>query len=307
MSRMLRKSYLRSDLAAARALLSSIPDDDAHALDRIGIESRIGEAQNELKELESRTGTTGETILFFYGDPVVEEHGIDARFSAEVLGAYQDLVSKQVAALLGPLKRSGPTRAEKDSHLHITNVVHGSFGFELEEVVEAEPPSEPTPLAKAIESVTGLIRAAKESDEAFADVVASTDHRVYGALHDFLTVIHKAGATFRVVSETTEVAFKKDDLAAATERASAQRTETEDEPIPGTFLGVLLDSRRFEHRALDSGEVFRGKVDEDVDLGALLQWTGKNCIAHVQVVTLARGVREQRRYMLLRLAEEAQP
>lgn len=303
MSRTLRKSYLRSDLAAASSLLSSIPDDDAHALDRIGIESRMDEARDELRELESRTGTTGEAILFFYGDPVVEEHGIDARFSAEVLGAYQDLVSKQVAALLGPVKRSGPTRAKKDSHLHITNVVHGSFGFELAEIVETGGPLEPTPLAQAIEGVTRLIRAAKESDEAFADVVASTDHRVYDALHDFLTVIHKAGATFRVVSETAEVAFKTDDLTAATERASAQRTETEDEPIPGKFLGVLLDSRRFEHKALDSGEVLRGKVAEDVDLSELLQWTGKSCVAHMQVVTLARGMREQRRYMLFRLAE----
>lgn len=303
MSRTLRKSFLRGDLAAASALLSSVPDDDAHVLDRIGMESRIEQAQEELRILESRSGRTGEAVLFFYGEPVVEDRGIDARFSAEVLGAYQDLVSKQAAALLGPSKRSGSSKAKRESHLHITNVVHGSFGFELEEVAETDSTGEPTPLAKAMDEVIHLIGAAKESDDTFADVAASTDGRVYDALREFLTVIHKAGATFRVLSEKREVAFAQGELATAAERASARRTEIEDEPVQGTFLGVLLDSRRFEHRVSKNGEVLRGRLAEDVDPRSLLQWTDRDCIAHLQVVTLARGPREQRRYTLLRLTE----
>ena len=303
MSRILRKSYLQSDLAAAASLLSSLPADDTHVLDRIGLESRVREAQNELGRLESRAANTGEAILFFYGAPVVEKHGIDARFSAEALKAYQDLISKQVAALLGPVGRSGPIRAEKESHLHITNVVHGSFGFELEEVSAPESLFESTPLAQAIEGVTTLIQAVRESDEAFADVAAGTDGRVYDALREFLSTIHKAGAAFRVVSEIGEVAFDAESLATATERASAQRTEIGDQPLPGTFLGVLLDSRRFEHRVLETGEVVRGRVADNVDVRDLLRWTDRPCVAHLQVITLARGSRELRRYTLLRLTE----
>lgn len=303
MSRILARSFLQGDLAAASSLLARLGTDDLHLLDRMGLESRINDIKMELDGLESRAGKTGEAILFFYGNPVVEEHGIDARFSAEVLGAYQDLVSKQVAALLGPVGRSGPIRAERESHLHITNVVHGSFGFELEEIAADEALAESTPLARAIEGVTSLIRAVKESDEAFADVVAATDGRVYDALGEFLTVIYKAGATFRVVSETAEVSFHKEELASATERASARRSEVEDLPVAGTFLGVLLDSRRFEHRVEETGEVLRGKVTEDVALLDLLPWVEKPCIAHLQVVTLAGGAREQRRYTLLKLTE----
>ena len=136
-----------------------------------------------------------------------------------------------------PLGRSGPTRAERESHLHITNITHGSFGFELEEVAPEESLSEPTPLAKAIEGVTSLISAVKESDEAFADSVAGTDGRVYEALREFISLIDKAGATFRVASEKIEVAFEPGDLSTAVERASAQRTVLEDQPIFGTFLG----------------------------------------------------------------------
>ncbi len=306
MSRILRKSYLAGDLAAARALLSALPDDDMHMLDRMGVESRIRDLLSESDTLGDRAGLTGEVVLFFYGDPVVEEHGIDARFSSEVLGAFQDLVSKQVAAQLGPLGRSGPTRAERESHLHITNVVHGSFGFELEEIAETEPLAPaPTPLARALEEVTALIEGVKDSDEAFADVVASTDSRVYDALRDFLSTVKKAGATFRMVSEKTEVAFSVADLAAASERASAERTEIQDQPTHGTFLGVLLDSRRFEHKVSETGEVIRGKVAEDADLRDLLKWVDRSCTAHLQVVSLARGAREIRRYVLSRLSDES--
>jgi hypothetical protein len=303
MSRILTRTYLQGDLAAASSLLERISSDDTHVLDRIGIESRIREIKAEFETLESRTGKTGETILSFYGGPVVEDHGIDARFTAEVLGAYQDLVSKQVAALLGPVGRSGPIRAERESHLHVTNIVHGSFGFELEELAGEEALFEPTPLARAIEGVTSLIRAVKESDEAFADVAAATDGRVYDALGEFLKVIYKAGATFRVVSETAEVSFQENDLANATERASARRSEIEDQPVAGTFLGVLLDSRRFEHRSEETGEVLRGKVAEGVTPRELLQWVETPCVAHLQIVTLSRGAREQRRYTLLKLTE----
>lgn len=302
MSRILRKSYLQGDLAAARTLLSSLPAGGTHMLDRMGIESRIRDIQDQLAALEKEAGVTGEMVLFFYGAPVKEEHGIDARFSAEVLGAYQDLVSKQVAAHQGPLRRSGPTRAEKESRLHITNVVHGSVGFELEELVDAEVLSEPTPLARAIEDVTSLIQAAKESDEAFADVVASTDGRVYDALSAFLSVIRKAGASFRLFSERVEVAFDAEDLSAASDRASAERAEVEDQPVPGTFLGALLDSRRFEHRA-ENGDVIRGKVAEGVEVRNLLEWADRSCTAHLQIVTLSRGSRELRRYVLSRLSE----
>lgn len=303
MSRILQKAFLQSDLAAAREALSTLGEDDVYLLDRLGVEARIREIESELRLLDERAGKTGETILLFYGAPVIEDHGIDARFSAEVLGAYQDLISKQVAALLGPLGRSGPTRAERESHLHITNIVHGSFGFELEEVVPEEPLFEPTPLAKAIDGVTSLIGAVKESDEAFADLVAGTDGRVYEALREFISLIHKAGATFRVASESLEVAFESSDLSTAVERASAQRTVLEDQPMSGTFLGVLFDSRRFEHRSAETGEVIRGKVAEETDLHALLQWVERPCVAHLQVFTLARGLREQRRYTLLRLGE----
>ena len=296
-----QREYLQGDLGAIEALYKSVPDDPTHVLDRIGIQSRIEQLRKQLKELEQWGGKSAEAVLYFYGDPVVEEQGIDAKFSCDVLRAYQDLVSKQVASLIGPVGRTGPTRAEKETHLHITNVVHGSFGFELEEITPSDATFFTSGLADAVESVSALIQAAKESDEEFADVVANTNDRVYDALRSFLSIVHKAGATFRLKSMGGEIAFDAEALGAATERASAVRSETADEPIEGRFLGVLLDSGRFEHRSKSTTDIVRGKVAQGADPRDFLTWTDKDCIAHLRVVTLTQGTKEQKRFTLLRI------
>jgi hypothetical protein len=301
MSRILRKQYVRSDLAAVQGLLGAIPQDDAHFLDRIGLESRAGELSAELSALADDTGKTAETLLYFQGEPVVGTLGIEAKFSADVLRSFQDLVSKQAAAQYGPVGSSGPIRAERESRLHITNVVHGSFGFELEEMCDMEPMFGPTPLANAVRDVARLLDAAKESDEVFADAAATASARVYDALRGFLSLVHGAGASFRMVTEEAEVRYDRRSLGAAVERASAERIEADEQPIHGTFLGVLLDSGRFEHRAQPAGDVIRGKISPDLDARSLVAWTDRSCVAHFHVVTLRRSGKEQRRYTLLKL------
>lgn len=303
MGRILRRDYLMSDLASAESLYASLPDDAVHILDRLGLASKIEELKAELQQLQDRCGRAAEAVLYFYGEPVVEEHGIDAKFSGDVLRGYQDLVSKQVAAQLGPVGRAGPIKAERETHLHVTNVVHGSFGFELEEIAPDGTLFGSTPLATAVERIASLLGAAKENDEAFADLVAGTSDRVYDALRDFLSIIHKSGATFRLVSPNGEVSFDAAALEAATERTSAERSETADQPVVGNFLGVLLDSRRFEHRSHDTGEIIRGKVTDDIDARQLLPWADRLCVAHLRTVTLSRGSREQRRYTLLKITD----
>lgn len=55
MSRILTRSFLQGDLAAARSLLARLGTDDLHLLDRMGLESRINDIKVELDDLERRT------------------------------------------------------------------------------------------------------------------------------------------------------------------------------------------------------------------------------------------------------------
>ena len=89
----------------------------------------------------------------------------------------------------------GPIPDAHLSRLHITDVVHGSFGFQFQELPEQEsldfPPlfkaTGETPLFEAAEEAARLIDAAGKDDEAFVDVVEGLNPRVHDAVRNFFT------------------------------------------------------------------------------------------------------------------------
>jgi hypothetical protein len=128
--RRLEQDHLSADLAAVEELLSSAPPGDV--LGRMSLTERRDEVRKALTEVESRREIEGRTALFFGGAPVIGSRGVDADFAAEAVGKYQDLVTKVWAFKEhGSLAPSGPVPDRHEARLHVTNVVHGSFGFEL--------------------------------------------------------------------------------------------------------------------------------------------------------------------------------
>ena len=105
--------------------------------------------------------------------------GIDARFTSDVISAYQDPIAKPLAAK-SELHAMGPIPDAHLSRLHVTDVVHVSFGFHFQELPEQESIGE-TPLFEAAEEAAHLIDAAGKDDEAFVDVVESLNPRVHDA------------------------------------------------------------------------------------------------------------------------------
>jgi hypothetical protein len=295
MTQSINRQFLAAEKATLESLLASLRED--RVLERVGFESRLSEVTAELAALSAASGQTAEAELVFYGEPV-RDHGIDARFTSAVVAAYQDLIAKTVAAKR-ELHAMGPVPDAHLSRLHITDVIHGSFGFHFREVAAQEPLG-PTPLFEATEEAAQMIDAAGRDDEAFVDVVDGMNPRVHEAVRTLLTTIADAGATFRLSTTTMSSEFTAERLHTAVDRVTIERREQVDQPLPGVFLGVLHGSRQFEHK-LESGEVVRGKADPALDLATLVDWYLTPCIAHVRVVRWTRGGREFTRFTLQRL------
>lgn len=291
-----KRQYLAAEKAALESLVASLHEDSV--LERLGLESRLSEVTQELASLSESTSRTAEAELLFYGEPVHGSAGIDARFTSTVIAAYQDLIAKTLAAK-SELHAMGPVPDAHRSRLHVTDVVHGSFGFHFKELITQESLG-PSLLFEAAEEAAQVIDAAGRDDEAFVDVVAGMNPRVHEAVRTFFTTIANAGATFRLSTATTTSEFAADRLSAAVERVTIERREEADQPLPGVFLGVLHASRQFEHK-LGSGEVIRGKADPALDLSTLVEWNLKPCIAHVRVIRWTRAGREYKRFTLQRL------
>jgi hypothetical protein len=300
--RRLEQDHLAADLAAVEDLLSSAPAGDV--LGRMSLTERRDEVRKALAEVESNGGTEGRTALFFGGAPVIGSRGIDADFAAEALGKYQDLVTK-VWALKehGSLAPSGPVPDRHEARLHVTNIVHGSFGFELAEL-QGPLTLRSSRLHEAIGVVTRALIAAGKGDDDLADVAEELDVRSFAALKEFFAVLQRAHASFRVVAGDTDYAFDLRDVELAAERTDASRTEEQDVPFPGEFLAVLPEARRFEFRT-SAGAILRGRVADDLTAADLRRMNAERanraCTAHVRVVTLTRRGRSHTRYVLQRL------
>jgi len=109
MLRKLERDSLAADLAAVNSLLAGRTEDE----DPVGylqFSERKREIEEQLLALDAQPEENlAEVGLFFGGVPVFGSQGIHAAFAGEVLGAFQDLMSKRYAALeSGALGARGP-------------------------------------------------------------------------------------------------------------------------------------------------------------------------------------------------------
>lgn len=307
---MSERARLEAELGQIHALMAEIPEDQF--LERMGLESRAAEVEELLQSIAAQESIRRARVtLLFGGYPVSGTTGIDARFATDVLRRYQDLVSKTYATHLPRgLQSYGPVPAEQSTHLHITGVARGSFGFHLEEMSPPTLlPAEGSALADAVDHTNKVIAAACESDEAFADAMEEVGTRVFAALKEFFDVIYSNRATFKMQSTSLSASFDADRLRLALERAGSEQSEQQDHPVFGIFKNILLGSGRFEH-LLPDGTLISGRKDPSRRPEEYLGWENKPCIAHMRVLTIRRPGRELKRYTLLRIEaanEEPQP
>jgi hypothetical protein len=302
MSTVTRRQRLESQRVQLQTLLASIPQN--RKLERLGFESQLEEVEDELAALGAPIRVKhAETDLVFHGAPVVDSEGIDAAFAGDVISSYQDLVTKVHASRESVLLGSGPVRDEHLSHLHVTGVIHGSFGFQLREIASTEPSQTSmfteTPLFSAVEMAAELVDAAGKDDDAFVDLAQDLHPRVHEATRRFFDVVRKSGASFSLSTSTRSMEFGHERIGAAAERVSVTFQDENERRILGTFLGVLGGSRTFEHRT--DQETIRGKAEPHLDIQKILDWHFKTCVAVVRVKRWQRAGRELRRYTLLRI------
>lgn len=256
----LERDYVTAQLAAVNRMLDRMPSNDY--LGRVGFEARRDDLTKQLEDLEFDE-TRAQIAVYFGGDPVVGSLGIEAEFGSQVVGSLQDLVSKVWGTLDGaPLQPMGPVKGKDASHLHITSVVHGSFGFILEELDESRPFFQTT-LSKAADQVAAYIESfAGENDATFSEIIDALNPRVFQAIRQFFGYVHKGNATFRLVEGERDAQYDRNAVERAWNRAEASNVAEERLEVSGKLLGVIPMKRRFELQSDQTGLVIEGRVGE---------------------------------------------
>jgi hypothetical protein len=260
MSRQLEIQSLLADLSSVKEMLGRLPARDFAG--RSGFESRRREIESTLSELQAEENDRLANVgLFFGGKPVIGSRGIKADFAGEVIANYQDLISKIWATgETGNLAAKGPVRSAAASQLHVTEVLHGSFGFVLEELDQLGTPLFHSPLRDATAKATQLLKAfASKEEEEFEQVIDLVPQQVFLALRDFLKPIHTDEAVFRILEGGTDACFDEASVERAYKRAEAYSIEEEMFEPEGELLGVIPIGRKFEFKQGD-GVVLKGDV-----------------------------------------------
>ena len=253
-------------LKAERSGIQSLMDESRNYGDPLGVmqcEDRLESIDEEIAKLESEPKSKANLALFFGGKPVVGSQGIRAEFASKALSGFQELISKAFATHEGfDMGERGRIPMRENSDLMVTGVVHGSFGFVMDEI-SVQDELHQTPLKDVVKDVTRILHSAgSDLEEEFEESSEKLDNRTLQALREFFSQLDSNHATLRVVEDENEIFLGEEHITRARERIENTRIEEEKSYLEGRFLGLLPESRKFDFE-LEDGNVISGPVTEE--------------------------------------------
>lgn len=305
----LTKAALESELAALRSLLAESDGEDP--LGSISLSERADEIQVQLDLLGVEKHHADVTLLF-YGRPVDGSKGVDAEFAGKALQAYQSALSKHMNSLTGrALGQRGPIPERKLSRMNIVDVVHGSFGFRLEEDSE-ELQLFDTSLRDAVQAISKILGdIASPSETVFENAIEEIDSRTFISVKGLIELLRNEEARFKIVEDESEEEFDDAKIERAYQRVERTEVIENEDQISGVLVGVLPVARRFEFHLEGTEEFISGPIDARLSTDFLEriendeQVIGRNLQASVRIRKIRRpDGREKIDYILTGLLDQ---
>ncbi len=271
MSKAVKSEFIRAQVSLVESMMAKLTP--SNIVERISLTSRHQALVDELTSIEAECHMAANVVLFFDGEPVYGQQGIDASFSAPAIMHYEHLVSRIAR------KFAKPGRGNV-GRMMMTDIVHGSLGIELQEVQETTVES---PMSFAIEHASTLMElATKDDEEALVNAMEGVDADAQTALRKFLGALKTHGATLRIVSGKSEHSFERNAVVSAHARLMSLRPREYQAKFVGTYGSTLPYKRTFDFKPKERSPI-TGIVSPQIDMGVLYQYSFKECTAHVIV------------------------
>lgn len=219
--------------------------------------------EKQLTELNDKAENSASVALFFGGKPVIGSRGIAAEFAGNILGNFQELVSRAfVINELGSIGERGPIPSRPSTNLMVTEIVRGSFGFVLDEMDDQTTLFD-TGLKEIVDDVAILLaRTASPNEKEFEEILERLDSRTLIALRDFFITLDSNDATFRFVEDVVDFTLDQSSIRRARNRTEATTINDDEIFINGILIGYLPGHKKFEV-TLDDGTLIWGPVAKE--------------------------------------------
>jgi hypothetical protein len=312
MSAFVARQRLEAEAESLRQLIQV--SNPANVLGRMSMEGRLRSILAELNRMERQLGTRAEVSLVFNGRPVAGSAAIEASFGSKAIDAFQRTVATAFAvqASDGQVGQRGPTISSEMAALHITGVVHGSFGFVLEEIDPKGDQWTDSALKAAADATVRLLERVSATDEQDAEAaLEEVNDRLFVNVRDFVKLVHDNQATLTIAERDRSLDLSGPALERAYERVANAIIEDEELTLQGVLQGVLPGARRFEFRG--GGFDIKGKVARDISAEYLRSLESDPMVGHeVTAIFRKRTVRDttsavRETYTLVRVIPETGP
>ena len=275
--------FLRAELGELDYLLSITPG--SAVIDRMSLEGRRSQVVEELKANPPPARWPASVRLAFNGKPVADREGIYADFAGKAVGAFAEAVTSLAASSQTPLGERGVIPGRERYRLLVTGTSTGSFGFEVEEVLEEGSVSpEASPVELAIEQAKGILESLNGDEEAIAEAIADTDERAIHDLRDFLKVMADNEAVCSLSFKNDVFRFRSiGDVQAGLHSLQQENLHEGERTMLGRFRGFLPQGRRAEFEESETGEVHACRVDRAMrNAEAINEVLGQSVVAQVR-------------------------
>ena len=267
----------------------------SEVLDRASLEHRLSKVNDVISQSALSQTLPAKMKLTFRGRPVVGSHGMDAEFASKIVGEFSTTIAAVSASRDRPIPNKGRIPGRAGKRVLITSTAIGSFGFELEEVVDvaesASSDSSPSDIEQAFDTTQQILEGARSSgNDMFAELLSGVGDRAISSMRSFLKALSDSEATFAIEFKNKITRYRDlSEIDNALKRLEVEVHEEDDVPISGELLGVLPVRRNFEFR-LEDQSVITGKIKSSPeDLESILALQGKKSTLRFKIVTVGNG------------------
>ncbi|MBK8159688.1 MAG: hypothetical protein IPK59_13280 [Rhodospirillaceae bacterium] len=235
---------------------------------RLMWENRLADINEQIDSIKRSTSSHASVALVFDGLPVIGSHDIRLDFAADILDSYQKIISTMLASNNAlPILKSGPVRGAQASQLFIRDIVRGSFGFVLEELVPNQSSFVSSNLKNAVESATRLIEELSgTAEDEFESALNAAPPRLISAIQKFAKVLATANASTKIIGDENQIGLSGEVVDRLNSRLNDIKVTDNTDWIDGILLGILPESHEFELKLGELGEILKGSVSDELVL-----------------------------------------
>lgn len=272
-------TWLKRQLAEMKEVL----DQNVNSpLMRVSLEKRIASLQSELDSIGDIDYFDTSLRLWFGGEAVYGSMGIFSDFASKTSVILSNMIATKYTEIVSGkpnLSDRGKIRGIGKGKMYISNILHGSFGYEMGWIRNDDLFSD-RDASQAIEEVIGLIDIAAKDEERLEETLQNESPRTITYLRNFYKTVSETSNILKMESGMHHTELSKTELQTGYSRVKRSVIEANIIEIEARLSGIFTDSGTFEfvdnenHRRI-------GDTAEDLDNEQLAEYarlyTDKKC------------------------------